>query len=118
MKEGLTMRKYKQVKEKKITYSLDEWAIIEERAALAMMRTGTFIRNISLNGQVNIYSVSDISQLMNALRIIGNNINQIAKKANETHSLYQEDVDKLRSEVETLCQSLSRLTFTQRSNAA
>lgn len=112
------MRKYKQVKEKKITYSLDEWKIIEERAATAMMKTGTYIKRISVDGKINHYSVGDITQLMNALRIIGNNINQIAKKANEIHSLYQEDVDKLRSEVDSLCQSLSRLTFTLRSSAA
>lgn len=112
------MRKYKQVKEKKIVYLLDEWNIIEERAASLMMKTGTYIKRISIDGHINHCNLGDITQLMNALRIIGNNINQIAKKANETHSLYQEDVDKLRSEVETLCQSLSRLTFTQRSNAA
>ena len=111
------MRKYKQVKEKKIVYSLDEWNIIEERAASLMMKTGTYIKHISVDGQINHYSVSDITQVMNALRIIGNNINQIAKKANETHSLYEEDVKKIKSEVDSLCQSLSRLTFTQQSNA-
>lgn len=112
------MRKYKQVKEKKITYSLDEWAIIEERAAAVMMKTGTYIKRISVDGQINFYSFGDIGQIMNALRIIGNNINQIAKKANETHSLYKEDVDKLKSEVDSLCQSLSQLTFTVQLNAA
>jgi len=112
------MRKYKQVKEKKITYSLDEWKIIEEHAASVMMKTGTYIKRISVDGQINHYSVGDITQLMNALRIIGNNINQIAKKANETHSLYQEDVDKLRLEVDRLCQSLSQLAFTVQLNAA
>lgn len=112
------MRKYKQVKEKKITYSLDEWKIIEEHAASVMMKIGTYIKRISVDGQINHYSVGDITQLMNALRIIGNNINQIAKKANETHSLYQEDVDKLRLEVDRLCQSLSQLAFTVQLNAA
>ena len=95
------MRKYKKVKEKKITYSLDEWATIEERAASVMMKTGTYIKRISVDGQINHYSVGDITQVMNALRIIGNNINQIAKKANETHSIYKEDVDKFREEQNT-----------------
>ncbi len=112
------MRKYKQVKEKKITYTLDEWKIIEERATAVMMKTGTYIKRISVDGQIRYYSVGDISQVMNALRIIGNNINQIAKKANETHSLYKEDIEKLKSEVDSLCQSLSQLTFTVQLNAA
>ena len=112
------MRKYKQVKEKKVIYSLDEWKQIEERAASVMMKTGTFIRQISLNGQIAFYNVSDITQLMNALRIIGGNINQIAKKANETHSIYAEDIVKLQREVEALSRTLSQLVFTAQSNAA
>ena len=112
------MRKYKQVKEKKMIYSLDEWKQIEERSASVMMKTGTFIRRMSLVGQITFYSVGDITQLMNALRIIGGNINQIAKKANETHSVYAEDIAKLHKEVEALSRTLSRLVFTAQSNAA
>ena len=37
------MRKHKQVKEKKVIYSLDEWKLIEERAASVLMKTGTFL---------------------------------------------------------------------------
>ena len=39
--EDEIMRTYKQVKEKKVIYSLDEWKQIEERAASIMMKTGT-----------------------------------------------------------------------------
>ena len=45
---------------------------------------------------------------MKALRIIGANINQIAKKANETHNIYAEDVEKLRKENESLCHTLNQ----------
>ena len=112
------MRKYKQVKEKKVIYSLNEWKQIEGRAASVMMKTGTFIRRISLDGQINHYNIGDITQIMNALRVIGGNINQIAKKANETHSVYAEDVAKLQKEVEDLSRTLSQLAFTAQSNAA
>lgn len=37
------MRKYKQVKEKKVTYDLDEWREVEYRAAKLNMKTGTYI---------------------------------------------------------------------------
>ena len=112
------MRKYKQVKEKKVIYSLDEWAIIEQRAADLAMKTGTYIKRISVDGKINHYNIGDIAQLMNALRIIGGNINQIAKKANETHSVYAEDVAKLQKEVEALSHTLSQLVFTAPSSAA
>ena len=112
------MRKYKQVKEKKVIYSLDEWAIIEQRAADLAMKTGTYIKRISVDGQINHYNIGDITAVMNAFRIIGGNINQIAKKANETHSVYMEDVAKLQKEVEALSHTLSQLVFTTPSNAA
>ena len=112
------MRKYKQVKEKKVIYSLDEWKQIEECAASVMMKTGTYIKRISVDGQINHYNVNNITQLMNALRIIGGNINQIAKKANETHNVYADDVEKLREEVDALSRTLSQLVFTEPSNAA
>ena len=112
------MRKYKQVKEKKVIYTLDEWATIEQRAADLAMKTGTYIRRISIDGQINHYNIGDITAVMNALRIIGGNINQIAKKANETHSVYAEDVAKLQKEVEALSRTLSQLVFTTPSSAA
>ena len=112
------MRKYKQVKEKKVIYSLDEWATIEQRAADLAMKTGTYIKRISVDGQINHYNIGDITAVMNAPRIIGGNINQIAKKANETHSVYAEDVAKLQKEVEALSHTLSQLAFIAQSNAA
>ena len=58
---------------------------------------------------------------MKALRIIGGNINQIAKKANETHSVYADDVGKLQKEVHalfrTLSQSLSGRQSTERTSS-
>ncbi len=112
------MRKYKQVKEKKVIYSLDEWAVIERRATELAMKTGTYIKRISVDGEIRHYSVGDITTVMNALRIIGNNINQIAKKANETHSAYANTVEELRKEVDALSRTLSQLAFTEQLNAA
>lgn len=112
------MRKYKQVKEKKIVYTLDEWKVIEERAAAVKMKTGTYIKRISVDGQINFYSVGDIAQVMNGLRIIGGNINQLAKKANAIHNIYAEDITKLRKEVEALSRTLNQSAFMRLSSAA
>ena len=112
------MRKYKQVKEKKVIYSLDEWATVEQRAASVLMKTGTFIRQMSLNGRITYFNIEDVNQIMNALRIIGGNINQIAKKANETNSIYAEDIQKLQQEVRNLCRTLNQSVFTAQSSAA
>ena len=102
------MRKYKQVKEKKVIYSLDEWKKIENRAASVMMKTRTFIKRISLDGHITYYNMKKVSPLLTALRVIGDNINQIAKKANEINSIYTGDIEKLRKKYKALCHTLNQ----------
>ena len=46
------MRKYKKVKRKEVIFSLDEWKELEEKANLLSMKTGTFIRKMSLDGKI------------------------------------------------------------------
>ena len=106
------MRRFKKVKEKKVTYSLEEWQEVERRAAELSMKTGTYIRQISVNGQITYYNAKNVAPIMNALRIIGNNINQIAKKANETNNIYAEDVEKIRKENYLLCHTLNQFLST------
>ncbi len=102
------MRKYKQVQRKEIVYSLDEWKLIEERAASVLMKTGTFIKRMSLDGHITYFNMSEVGEVMKALRIIGANINQIAKKANEINSIYADDIEKLRKENEEICHTLNQ----------
>ena len=96
--EKFLLRKYKLVKEKKVTYPLDEWHEVERRAAVLSMKTGTYIRQISVNGQIVNCNFKDVTAVMNALRIIGKNINQLAKKANEINSIYEEDYENFKKE--------------------
>ncbi len=109
------MRKYKIVKEKKVTYPIEEWQEVERRAAVLHMKTGTFIRRISVDGQIIYYDIKEASPILNVLRIIGNNINQIAKKANETNNIYAEDIEKIRKENLLLC-LISPKTHTYKTN--
>ncbi len=103
----MILRKYKLVKEKKITFPLEEWQEVERRAAALYMKTGTYIRKISVNGQIKYYNVKDIAPIMNALRIIGGNINQIAKKANEINSVYASDVVIIKESYDKVCHTLN-----------
>ena len=100
------MRKYKQVKEKKITFDMEEWAEVERRAAACHTKTGTYIRHMTLNGSAQYFDMKEVAPILNGMRIISNNINQIAKKANETNNIYAGDVEKLKAEVSQLSHSL------------
>ena len=50
--------------------------------------------------------------VLNGMRIISNNINQIAKKANETNNLYAGDVERLKGDIQSLCRTLSQYLST------
>ena len=96
------MRKYKQVKEKKITFDMKQWAEVERRADACNKTTTSFIRDKAVSSEVRVLDLKGLAPLINGMRTISNNINQIARKANETNNLYAGDVEKLRKEVECL----------------
>ncbi len=112
------MRKYKQVKRKEVIFSLEEWKLIEEKAASLSLKTGTFVKRMALDGQITYYNLEEAAPVMNALRIIGGNINQIAKKANEINSIYAGDIEKLKKEYNEICHTLNQFLSTLPSNAA
>lgn len=111
------MRKYKQVKRKEVIFSLEEWKQIEEKAASLSLKTGTFVKRMALDGQITYYNLEKAAPVMNAWRIIGGNINQIAKNANE-NNIYAGDIEELKKEYNEICHTLNRFLSTLPSNAA
>ena len=101
------MRKIKQIKRKEIIFEPDEWARIEADAAKLNLNTSEYIRRMVLHGQIINIDVSDIIPLVNAMRTVSNNINQIARKANETHSIYAEDIENLKGGLNEICRLLN-----------
>ena len=102
------MRKYKVVKRKEIIYDTDEFKQVERMAKKAGMTTSEYIRRMSLNGKIVKIDMGEVMALVNAVRPIGNNVNQIARMVNETHSIYADDVEKLREDYQSLCHILNR----------
>ena len=101
-------RKNDQLRRKEIVYTAEEWKQIEERAAKCHLKTATFIRAMSLDGAVTIIDLKELAPLLNGMRIISNNVNQVAKKANETNSIYADDVEKMREGVSQLCRTVNQ----------
>ena len=112
------MRKFKEVKRKEIIYDLSKWKQIEKAAAKVSMQTSEYIRRMSLDGKIVNLEMSNVTPVVNALRIIGNNINQIAKKANETNSIHADDLENIRNFQEEICRTLSLYLSAVQSTAA
>ena len=111
-------RKYKQIHRKEITFDIKDWEKIERRAEACHTTTSKYLRQVILNAEPTFYDMKEVAPLLNGMRIISNNINQIAKKANETYNIYAADVEKLREEVENLSLTLNQSLYILRSTKA
>ena len=96
-------RKYKQIHRKEITFDIKDWKKIERRAEACHTDTTKYLRNLVLETHPTFYDFSELTPMVNGMRIISGNINQIAKKVNATNNIYAEDVMVLRKEVNELC---------------
>ena len=105
-------RKYKQVHRKEIVFDLKDWEKIERRAAACHTDTTKYLRKIILEKEPIFYDMKEAAPMLNGMRIISNNINQVARKANETNSIYAEDIEKVKEEQCELCRLLNTFVST------
>ena len=61
-----------------------------------------YIRKMAIDGYVIRLDLSDVKEVVRLLRINSNNLNQYAKRANETGSIYLEDIKELQRQQEKL----------------
>jgi hypothetical protein len=85
----------KNYKQLPMRFSPADWLKILLRAREAKMKPTTFIKKISLYGELIVYDVKPMNNLSLAINRIGKNINQIVHLANEVHSVNDEDIERL-----------------------
>jgi len=83
--------------------SEEEAALIRERMAeMGVTSMGAYFRKMAIDGYHINVDLSDVRELVSLLRRCSNNLNQIAKRANETRNIYEADVEDLRRQYDTL----------------
>jgi hypothetical protein len=97
----------------------DEMRILNAKTKMSGMRNrSAFIRQLIIEGLVYDVDYSYLREYNAGLGKIGSNINQIARRANETGNVNQCDIDKLQGEMEKLWQlqksMLSRQPYLER----
>lgn len=95
-------------KEKKIYYSPKEWERICGIAAMLNMKTGTYIRWISVFGEIKKFDLTTSEKLMLAINRYGNNLNQIARMVNTTGGVRKADIEKLQADVSEMVEDVER----------
>ena len=80
----------------------DAEIIREKMEQTGIKSPGTYLRKMSLDGYVIQLDLSDVKELVSLLRNGTNNLNQYAKKANETGSIYNADIEDLQQRQEEI----------------
>ena len=89
----------KRIIEKHIKFNKTEWEIVERKAAVLGKRTGTYIREISVRGEIKKYDMKELNNLRMSFNRIGVELNQIAKVVNSTQSVYKKDIEDMQKQM-------------------
>ena len=76
--------------------------VIEKMAAAGIGNREAYIRKMVLDGYIVRLDLSDVRKMVQLLSNATSNLNQIAKRANETRSIYESDIKDLQAHYEKL----------------
>lgn len=101
------MEKRKRDIQKKFRVNEEENKIIKEKMnKLGTNDFGAYARKMLIDGYIIKTDHIEIRNLIREINKIGVNINQIAKRANETNRVYEDDIKELKGELEEVWQLL------------
>ena len=78
-------------------------------AELGITNLSAYLRKMTVDGYIIHLDMGDIQEMVRLLRICSNNLNQYAKRANETGSVYAADVEDLRTRLDGLWDGMDKL---------
>lgn len=81
----------------------EEAALIRERmAASGVVSLGAYMRKMAIDGYFVHLDLADVRELVSLLRRCSNNLNQYARRANETGSIYAADIADTQARLEEI----------------
>ena len=81
----------------------EEREMIESKMAqFGTTNMAAYLRKISIDGYVVRLDLPELREIVSLLRRSSNNLNQIAKRVNETSRIYDEDIDCLKENQEKI----------------
>ena len=93
----------KRTEELKIRISPEEKERIKKKMEDAgILNMSTYIRKMALDGICIRLDLKDVRQLVSMLQRCTNNLNQYAKRANETGSIYAADIEDLQKRLDEI----------------
>ena len=88
----------------------DELMKIRDRMEEAGISSLTaYLVRMAIHGYVIVMDLSDLKEILRLLQRSGNNLNQYARKANETGSIYHEDIEELKNNQKEILQEMRKV---------
>ena len=88
----------------------EEMELIRKRMAeVGITNMSAYIKKMAIDGYVVKLDLSDLKEVLRILRINSNNLNQYAKRANETGAIYYEDIRHLQKQQQEIWQEMRNL---------
>lgn len=70
---------------------------------------GAYLRKMALDGYILRLDLPELKEMLSQLRYMGNNVNQIAKRANEVGVIDEMDIRGVRKRQERMLEQMARL---------
>ena len=100
------MAKRKRDIQLKVRVTPEERAMIETKMAqLGTTNMGAYLRKMAIDGYVVKLDLPELREMVSLLRRSSNNLNQLARRANETGRIYPEDLADIRQNQAQLWES-------------
>ena len=104
------MAKRKRDIQLKVRVTPEERAMIEEKMAqLGTTNMAAFMRKMAIDGYVVKLDLPELREMVSLLRRSSNNLNQLARRANETGRIYPEDLVDIRQNQAQLWESAKEI---------
>ena len=87
-----------------------ERRLIEDRMQeLGTTNREAYLRKIAIDGMIVKLEVQELKEIVSLMRRTSNNVNQIARRLNETGRIYEVDITDVQKQQELLWNTLNRL---------
>ena len=87
----------------KVRVNQQEKEIIRQKMQqLGTSNMGAYLRKMAIDGCVLKLDMTEMKEMVSLLRRISSNVNQIAKRANETGRVYETDLEEIQNQQEQL----------------
>lgn len=88
----------------------EERALIDKRMTQAgVMNMAAYLRKMAIDGYVVKLELPELRDLISLLRRTSNNFNQIARRANSTNRIYENDIQEMKTMIEQTWQATNQV---------